>query len=153
MATVKASDLRGWAATWLAGTTGYAFRESPRLLGVDGEAASVAHQSFSVLLDAEEDTGLSRQKSGDIVHVAQKMRVRFAWRVRPGADQLGDYDDALDAAGMVVRRFMQIPTTGLTDIKVRYDGIPSRLVLEGGKWVLTDVEFTVYHTITLAAPA
>lgn len=153
MSALKASELRAWVATWLEATTGYAFRESPRLLGVDAEAASVAHQSFSVLLDSEDDTRAFRQKAGGVTRVAQSLRVRLAWRVRPGADQLTDYDAALDAAHVIVRRLMSRPTTGLASIQVQYDRIPQRALLEGGKWVLQDIEFTVYHQLSLAAVA
>lgn len=151
MATVTPAEIRAWVATWVEATAGgYAFRESPRLLGVDAEASSVAHQSFSVLLDQEEELGQMRQRSAG-THVRQHVRVKLAWRLRPGADQLGDYDDALDAAHAIARQMTQRPTTGALPIHVMYDGIPSRVAFDSGKFVLIDVAFLIDHLLDLSA--
>ena len=154
MSAVSASDLRAWVATWLeAMAGGYALRESPRILGVESEPASVAHKSFSVLMGAETDLGQMRQRAGSTTRVSQSVTVRLAWRVRPGADQLTDYDAALDAAEAVVRHMLQRPTTGLAAIHVKYEGISGRSLVDGGKFVVTDIDFVIDHHLTLAAVA
>jgi hypothetical protein len=132
---------------------GYTLRESPRILGVESEPASVAHKSFSVLMGAETDLGQMRQRAGSTTRVSQSVTVRLAWRVRPGADQLTDYDAALDAAEAVVRHMLQRPTTGLAAIHVKYEGISGRSLVDGGKFVVTDIDFTIDHHLTLAAVA
>lgn len=150
MATVTPADVRAWVATWVGAISSYSLRESPRLLGVDAEASSVAHKSFSVLMDGEQDLGQMRQRPGG-TRVRQSVRVRFAWLLRPGADQLTDYDAALDAAHAIVRQMLERPTTGALPIHVMYVGIPSRSTVANGKYLITDVAFEIDHIITLAA--
>jgi hypothetical protein len=154
VSAVAASDVRAWVATWIEAVAGgYAFRESPRILGVDAEAASVAHQSFSVLMNGETDLGQMRQRAGSTTRVSQSVTVRLAWRVRPGADQLTDYDAALDAAEAVTRLMLLRPRTGLAAFHVKYEGISGRSLVDGGKFVLTDVNFMIDHHLSLAAVA
>jgi len=154
MSALAASTIRAWIATWIEDTESYAFRQSPRVDGINNEAGSIAHQSFSVYMDDELDLGQMRQRpQANGTRVRQSVRVRFAWRIRPGADALTDYDAALDAAHAIQRQMMQRPTTGALPMHVISDGIPSRVEMDNGKWLMTDVAFNIDHILSLAAVA
>jgi len=154
VSAVAASAVRQWVATALeAMGGGYAFRESGLVLGVTEEASSIAHQAFSVVLDGERDLGQMRQRPGGGTRVRQVVTVRFAWRLRPNRnDQLVDYDAALDAAHAVARHLIQRPTATAA-IHVMYSGISNRIAMDGGKWLMTDVDFEIDHHLSLAAVA
>jgi hypothetical protein len=99
----------------------------------------------------ETDLGQMRQRPGGGTQVRQTVIVRFAWRLRPGANQLGDYDAALEVGRAIVRKMIATPTTGALPIHVTYEGTPNRIEMDGGKWLLTDVRFSIDHILDLSA--
>ena len=124
--------------------------ESPTVFGPGSDPSSLAHRSFGVLLEAEENLQIYRDRKAEWCRARQRAVIRYAYRLRPNAigDQWMDLDDAIEAGHSIVRRLLNFEGAHNRGLALRYER-SSRTIADSGKWVLVDLEFSVDHNVSL----
>ena len=146
-----AADVRK-AATLSVGEVSADLRESPTLFGPTSDPSTFAHLAYGVLIPTESNLGRVRSRRGATVQVQQDVTVRLSYRLRPNAkgDQLTDHDASVtDFQVPIVKRIMGFAGSHMPGILWDYVG-SDRVVVDSGKWLLTDIQFTAVHNMALA---
>ncbi len=112
----------------------------------DGQSA--AHLSFAVGVGTSVPHALDRQRVDIGALAATRVNVRFLHRLR-GGDQVGDYDDALEAGTALVAAVLAVdknPGLSVTWVDDQQPGI-----VGDGSFVRGQHTFQVIHRAALAA--
>jgi len=104
---------------------------------------TIAHLGFGVMT-ASSNAMTERQRRSVGLYLSTTLRVIFAYRLRPHDAYPTDYDLALDKEQSVIAAVMGIYNTG---IELRFDRA-SRRSPDSLEFMISDIEFTVLHTIT-----
>ena len=124
-------------------TLGGDWKESkfaPDVLGRD--AASVAHQVYSVDLASGRTTGGRQRRT---MLQTETVVVRFMWRIAP-KDQLVSYDAALDAELVIIRHLSAAGWT--STFQLAYVST-SRSTTETGEWRRHEITFNALFYLSL----
>ena len=142
--SVSVSQLRSSIAFNISALTG--FREVRMLPDYFGRAHNtLAHLGFSVDVNATNGAN-ERQRTTVGAYVETLVRVRFAYRLRPH-DIILDYGNALDKEQEVISAICARNFNRAIEIRLVR---ASRRTPDSQEYLISEIEFSALHTITLS---
>jgi hypothetical protein len=108
---------------------------------------SVAHKRFGVQVSIS-NAFPERQRRAVGVMMETVVNVKFAYRLRPKDAYPTDYDLALDTEGSVIAAVLNSYQTIRPGVEIRF-ARSVRDITDSMEYMLFDLEFTTYHTISI----
>lgn len=144
MSGLKFSQIRSAIVTQIQNVSG--MRLSKQLPDYFGRMQdTVAHKGFTVEIGISTQRTDERQRISVGVYVQTAVIVKVAFRLRPLDVYPTDYDLALDLEDELIHQILQ-SYQSIQAIQIRFNQV-SRQSTVSNEYILSTIEFTVYHTI------
>lgn len=144
MSGLKFSQIRAAIVTQIENVSG--MRLSKQLPDYFGRMQdTVAHKGFTVEIGISSQRTDERQRISVGVYVQTAVVVKVAYRVRPLDVYPTDYDLAMDLENELIHQILQ-SYQSIQAIQIRFNQ-SSRASTVSNEYILSTLEFTVYHTI------
>lgn len=144
MSGLKFSQIRAAIVTQIQNVSG--MRLSKQLPDYFGRMQdTVAHKGFTVEIGISTQRTDERQRISVGVYVQTAVIVKVAYRLRPLDVYPTDYDLALDLEDELIHQILQ-SYQSIQAIQIRFNQV-SRQSTVSNEYILSTIEFTVYHTL------